>query len=173
LRLCQGVEVGRSSFYAWIAGADARAQRQADDDALAERIKRVHHADRAYGAPRITAELNDPASPDNAPAVGDAPSADVPAGDGDRSPGQGRLLEPVNHKRVARVMRERRIVGSVFAARSARRSLTLTARRWRNARTEGCNRVIKQIKRVACGFRNQNNYERRRRRARSGRSPRP
>jgi len=27
----------------------------------AERIKRVHHADRAYGAPRITAELNDPA----------------------------------------------------------------------------------------------------------------
>ena len=110
-RLCQGVEVGRPSFYAWIAGADARAQRQADDDALAERIKRVHHADRAYGAPRITAELNDPASPDNAPAVGDAPSADVPAGDRDRSPGQGRLLEPVNHKRVARVMRERRIAG--------------------------------------------------------------
>ena len=30
-----------------------------------------------------------------------------------------------------------------------------------NARTEGCNRVIKQIKRVACGFRNQVNYERR------------
>ena len=30
-----------------------------------------------------------------------------------------------------------------------------------NARTEGYNRVIKQIKRVACGFRNQGNYERR------------
>jgi transposase len=30
-----------------------------------------------------------------------------------------------------------------------------------NARTEGYNRVIKQIKRVACGFRNQANYERR------------
>ena len=29
-----------------------------------------------------------------------------------------------------------------------------------NARTEGYNRVIKQIKRVACGFRNQDNYER-------------
>jgi hypothetical protein len=28
-----------------------------------------------------------------------------------------------------------------------------------SARTEGCNRVIKQIKRVACGFRNQDNYE--------------
>ncbi len=30
-----------------------------------------------------------------------------------------------------------------------------------NARTEGGNRVIKQIKRVACGFRNQASYERR------------
>ncbi len=30
-----------------------------------------------------------------------------------------------------------------------------------NARTEGYNRKIKQIKRVACGFRNQNSYERR------------
>ena len=30
-----------------------------------------------------------------------------------------------------------------------------------NARTEGHKRVIKQIKRVACGFRNQANYERR------------
>ena len=30
-----------------------------------------------------------------------------------------------------------------------------------NARTEGHNRVIKQIKRVACGFRSQANYERR------------
>ncbi len=31
-----------------------------------------------------------------------------------------------------------------------------------NARTEGYNRKIKQIKRVVCGFRNQNSYERRR-----------
>jgi transposase len=30
-----------------------------------------------------------------------------------------------------------------------------------NARTEGPNRVIKQIKRVGCGYRNQGNYERR------------
>jgi len=30
-----------------------------------------------------------------------------------------------------------------------------------NARTEGYNRVIKQVKRVACGFRNQANYQRR------------
>ena len=70
-QLCQGVKVGRSSFYAWLAGAQARAQRQADDDALAERIRQVHQADRAYGAPRVTAELNDPASPINALAAGD------------------------------------------------------------------------------------------------------
>ncbi len=30
-----------------------------------------------------------------------------------------------------------------------------------NARTEGYNRVIKQLKRVGCGYRNQANYERR------------
>jgi transposase len=30
-----------------------------------------------------------------------------------------------------------------------------------NAGTEGHNRVIKQVKRVACGFRNQENYQRR------------
>jgi len=30
-----------------------------------------------------------------------------------------------------------------------------------NARTEGSNRTIKQIKRVACGFTNQDNYQRR------------
>jgi len=30
-----------------------------------------------------------------------------------------------------------------------------------NARTEGANRVIKQIKCVGCGYRNQSNYERR------------
>ena len=30
-----------------------------------------------------------------------------------------------------------------------------------NARTEGTNRVIKQLKRAGCGYRNQANYERR------------
>lgn len=30
-----------------------------------------------------------------------------------------------------------------------------------NARTEGFNRIIKQTKRVACGFRNIDNYQRR------------
>ena len=43
----------------------------------------VHEADKAYGAPRVTAELNDGAPPS----------------------------ERVNHKRVARVMAERGIAG--------------------------------------------------------------
>jgi len=102
-RLCEYIEIGRSSFYAWLAGAPARAQRQADDDALAERIRQVHQADRAYGAPRITAELNDPTSPVNTPVTF---AVDVAAGE--QAPP---AAEPVNHKRVARVTRERHIVG--------------------------------------------------------------
>jgi transposase InsO family protein len=81
--LCAVVEVARSSFYAWLAGADGRAARQAADKVLAERIRVVHDEDNTYGAPRITAELND----------------GVPDG------------ERVNHKRVARVMRTNGIAG--------------------------------------------------------------
>ncbi|STZ41299.1 transposase [Mycolicibacterium gilvum] len=81
--LCAVVEVARSSFYAWLAGADGRAARRAADEALAERIRAVHDEDNTYGAPRITAELNDGA----------------PEG------------QRVNHKRVARVMRGAGIAG--------------------------------------------------------------
>ena len=84
-RLCHTVGVSRSSFYAWLHSGQARAERAAADDAPAERIKAVHDADSAYGAPRITAELNE------GTIVGDA----------------GR----VNRKRVARVMRARGIAG--------------------------------------------------------------
>ena len=82
-RLCEVVHIARSSFYKWLAAAPARAARQAADAALAQQIREVHAQDRAYGAPRVTAELND----------------GVPA------------EERVNHKRVARVMREEQIVG--------------------------------------------------------------
>ncbi|CAN3127145.1 IS3 family transposase [Mycobacterium sp. smrl_JER01] len=81
--LCAVVEVARSSFYAWLAGAGGRAARQAADEALEARIRTVHDADSTYGAPRITAELND-GVPDQ---------------------------ERVNHKRVARVMRTAGIAG--------------------------------------------------------------
>src|SRR3954447_11582114 len=77
------MEVHRSSFYAWHAAAPARAERAAVDEQLAERIRVVHQGDRAYGAPRVTAELND----------------GTPLG------------ERVNHKRVARVMAQWGIAG--------------------------------------------------------------
>ncbi len=84
-RLCELVEIERSSYYAWKAGAPARAERAAADAELAKKIRAVHDEDKTCGAPRITAELND----------------GKPAG------------ERVNHKRVARVMRAAGIAGYV------------------------------------------------------------
>ncbi|BDX33433.1 transposase [Mycobacterium antarcticum] len=81
--LCQIVDVARSSFYAWVNAAVTRTARIVADDKLAQRIRAVHTTDTTYGAPRITAELND-----------GAPEA-----------------ERVNHKRVARVMRTAGITG--------------------------------------------------------------
>ena len=58
-RLCQAVEVSRSSFYAWCAAAPARAERVVADAELAERIRTVQDpktgGDPAYGglSPRI------------------------------------------------------------------------------------------------------------------------
>ncbi len=81
--LCDVLDVVRSSFYAWRTSAPARAERAMADAALLQEITLVHTEDKAYGAPRITAEIND----------------GKPAG------------ERVNHKRVERVMRENGIVG--------------------------------------------------------------
>ena len=59
-RLCQILKIARSSFYYWKATAPARAARDAADAALAVRIRAVQTVtDRTYGAPRITAELQD------------------------------------------------------------------------------------------------------------------
>lgn len=86
-RLCEVVEVARSSFYAWLAAAPGRVARAAADTALAARIRVLQDpaqgGDRAYGAPRVTADLNDGVAPD----------------------------ERVNHKRVARVMHEHQLAG--------------------------------------------------------------
>ncbi|WP_108717362.1 IS3 family transposase [Miniimonas sp. S16] len=84
-RLCELVEIERSSYYAWLKAAPAREARAAADAELAERIRAVHAEDNTCGAPRITAELND----------------NTAAG------------ERVNHKRVARVMRLEGIRGYV------------------------------------------------------------
>ncbi|AZZ42396.1 IS3 family transposase [Acidipropionibacterium jensenii] len=86
-RLCKVAEVARSSFCAWLDSAPRRVERAAEDAALAARIRVLkdpaQDGDRAYGAPRITADLND----------------GVPA------------AERVNHKRVARVMRQHQLAG--------------------------------------------------------------
>ena len=84
-RLCELVEIERSSYYAWRRSAPARRARMRADAELALRIRAVHDQDTTCGAPRITAELNESA----------------PAG------------ERVNHKRVARVMRAEGIRGYV------------------------------------------------------------
>lgn len=82
-RLCELVEVERSSYYAWKAGAPSREARAAADAELAGRIRAIHAEDNTVGAPRVTAELNDAVA----------------------------AQERVNHKRVARVMREHGIRG--------------------------------------------------------------
>ena len=51
-RLCALVEIERSSYYAWKAGAPARADRAAADAELAERIRVIHEADNAVGRER-------------------------------------------------------------------------------------------------------------------------
>lgn len=80
-RLCQVLDVNRSSYYKWLAGAEARAARQREDRVLAEEIRAVHGASGgAYGSPRVTAELRE----------------------------KGRR---VNEKRVARIMRTFSITG--------------------------------------------------------------
>lgn len=80
-RLCRVLELNRSSYYKWRAGAPARAGREAADAALAAEIRAAHtDSDATYGSPRITAELRE----------------------------NGRHI---NRKRVARVMRKYDIVG--------------------------------------------------------------
>ena len=44
-RLCEVLQIARSSFYAWLDGEPRRAQRAAADAELAERIRVVHEQD--------------------------------------------------------------------------------------------------------------------------------
>lgn len=80
-RICRVLEVSRSGYHRWIAGADARAERQAQEDDLVDEIREIHTEHREnYGALRVHAELR----------------------------GFGHT---VNRKRVARLMRKHGIVG--------------------------------------------------------------
>lgn len=86
-RLCEVIGLARSSFYAWLKATPARAARQVADLALAERIRTLQDPDQggdaAYGAPRITADLNEGAAED----------------------------ARISHKKVARLMREHDLAG--------------------------------------------------------------
>ncbi|MFJ9442549.1 IS3 family transposase [Kitasatospora sp. NPDC101235] len=80
-RLCRVLQVSRSGYYRWLAGAEARDIRQAADQALAAEIREIHAASgETYGFLRVYADLQ----------------------------GSG---HHVNRKRVARLMREHGIVG--------------------------------------------------------------
>lgn len=80
-RICRVLEVSRSGYYRWIAGAHARVRRHAAEDVLVEEIREIHAEHRGnYGALRVHAELRG-------------------------------LGHTVNHKRVARLMRKHGIVG--------------------------------------------------------------
>lgn len=82
--MCAVLGIQRSSYYKWRDTRQDRADRQAADDALATRIADIHQEwDRTYGYRRMTVEL-----------------AEDPEVDG-----------TVNHKRVARLMRENNLVG--------------------------------------------------------------
>jgi transposase InsO family protein len=59
-RLCEVLEVNRSSYYKWRAGREARTARQRAGQRLAARIREVHaESGGAYGSPRVTAELKE------------------------------------------------------------------------------------------------------------------
>lgn len=81
-RFCEVIGIARSSFYAWVAPAPTCAAKVAEGASIAARIRllqdRKRGGDPAYGAPRITDDLNE----------GD------PAG------------QRINRKQVARVMRQ-------------------------------------------------------------------
>lgn len=85
-RLCEVLKLNRSSYYKWKSSTPTRARRTCDDALLAARITVIFDDhDGCYGAKRITAELN---------GLGNEPQ-------GDDAP-----VVPVNHKRVARLMKE-------------------------------------------------------------------
>ncbi|WP_267717247.1 IS3 family transposase [Streptomyces sp. CoH17] len=57
-RICRVLGVSRSGYYRWTAGAVARAERRADDDALVAEIRQIYAEHRGtYGVRRVHAEL--------------------------------------------------------------------------------------------------------------------
>ena len=82
-RLCEILRLNRSSYYKWKNTSATRNKRLLSDAILGARVKTVFTRERGcYGAKRVTAELNDDST-----------------------------TSPVNHKKVARIMRSLKLVG--------------------------------------------------------------
>ncbi|WJY92822.1 Integrase core domain protein [Corynebacterium faecale] len=89
-RICEVLKLNRSSYYKWKNSSSTRRKRLISDVMLGARVKTVFTAENGcYGAKRITAELKDQIGHD-----------------------------PVNHKRVARIMRSLKLFG--YDRRNAR-----------------------------------------------------
>ncbi|MEU3278912.1 hypothetical protein [Streptomyces antibioticus] len=59
-RLCEVLDVNRSSYHKWLVGAEVRAVRQHQDRGPAREIRQVHgESGGAYGSPRATAGLRE------------------------------------------------------------------------------------------------------------------
>jgi transposase InsO family protein len=57
-RICRVLQVSRSGYYRWLAGAKAREERQAAEDELVAEIREIHTAHKGtYGVRRVHAEL--------------------------------------------------------------------------------------------------------------------
>ena len=72
-RLCEIVQVARSSVLPWLTAAPARAVRRGRGCGIGRADPRYPQPGRPYGVPRITAELND-----GAPADAGQPQASRP-----------------------------------------------------------------------------------------------
>lgn len=82
-RLCEVLKLNRSSYYKWKKTSTIRKKRLISDAVLGARIKAVFIKERGcYGSKRITVELNDDSA-----------------------------TSPVNHKKVARIMRSLKLFG--------------------------------------------------------------
>ena len=87
-RLCRVLNVSRSGFYAWLAGATGRAARAIQEERLVEQIRKIHTDTHAtYG------------SPDHRGAARAGPHREPPAGGAAHAPARTRRAPPASPAR--------------------------------------------------------------------------
>ena len=101
-RMCTVLGLNRSSYYKWKASSAQRHRRLVDDAILGAKVKAIFDEKKQlYGAKRIAAELT----------FNDAYSS----------------TGPVNHKRIARIMKKLQLRGYTKNVRSRQRSVGVIA----------------------------------------------